>query len=99
VVGSMITKTFFLAKVIHRILIRSLRGKKSLHENLAKYRIFLALRAVCRAARRAVCIIYPEHRAQSWWLQPPAAGSRRPSQELPSFICVATASAVLIGIA
>jgi hypothetical protein len=36
--GSMIAKTFFLMKIIHRILTRSLRGKISLHENLASYR-------------------------------------------------------------
>jgi hypothetical protein len=35
----MITKTFFLAKKIHRILTRNLRDKKSLHENLAGYRV------------------------------------------------------------
>jgi hypothetical protein len=38
----MIAKTFFLAKIIHRILTRSLRGKKCLHENPAGYRIFFA---------------------------------------------------------
>jgi hypothetical protein len=48
--GGMIAKTFFLAKIIHRIGTRSLRGKKGLHENLAGYRIFFAL----RAARRTV---------------------------------------------
>jgi hypothetical protein len=31
--GGMIAKTFFLAKIIHRIGTRSLRGKKSLPEN------------------------------------------------------------------
>jgi hypothetical protein len=48
--GGMIAKTFFLAKIIHRIGTRSLRGKKGLHENMAGYRIFFAL----RAARRTV---------------------------------------------
>ena len=48
--GSMIAKTFFLAKIIHRIGTQNLRGKKSLHENLTGYRIFFTL----RAARRAV---------------------------------------------
>jgi hypothetical protein len=43
-VGSMIAKTFFLAKIIHRILTRSLRGKKSLRQNLIEYRKFFALR-------------------------------------------------------
>jgi predicted MFS family arabinose efflux permease len=41
----MIAKTFFLMKIIHRILTRSLRGKTSLHENLASYRTFLVSRA------------------------------------------------------
>jgi hypothetical protein len=50
VAGGMIAKTFFLAKIIHRILTRILRDKKSLRENLAGYRAFFAL----RAARRAV---------------------------------------------
>ncbi|HEX8006295.1 MAG TPA: hypothetical protein VF482_07700, partial [Trebonia sp.] len=31
--GSMITKTFFLVKVIHRILIKSLHDKKTLPES------------------------------------------------------------------
>jgi hypothetical protein len=52
----MIAKTFFLMKVIHRIGTRSLRGKKSLHENPARYRTFFALWAARRrgdwAARR-----------------------------------------------
>jgi hypothetical protein len=43
--GGMIAKTFFLAKIIHRILTRILRDKKSLRENLAGYWIFFALRA------------------------------------------------------
>jgi hypothetical protein len=33
-----ITKTFFLAKIIHRISTRSLRDKKSLHENVSDIR-------------------------------------------------------------
>jgi hypothetical protein len=41
--GSMIVKTFFLAKEIHRILTRSLRGKKSLRENPAEYRSILRI--------------------------------------------------------
>jgi hypothetical protein len=41
----MIAKTFFLAKIIHRIGTRSLRGKKSLRENLADNGTFFALRA------------------------------------------------------
>jgi hypothetical protein len=53
VAGSMIAKTFFLAKVIHRILIRSLRGKKSLHENLAKYRTFFRFGVGGRLAEQA----------------------------------------------
>jgi hypothetical protein len=43
--GGMIAKTFFLAKIIHRIGTQNLRGKKSLRESLAGYRIFFALRA------------------------------------------------------
>jgi hypothetical protein len=34
----MIPKTLFLAKIIHRIGTRNLRGKKSLHENLGDKR-------------------------------------------------------------
>jgi hypothetical protein len=41
----MIVKTFFLAKEIHRIGTRSIRGKKGLHENLAGNGTFFALRA------------------------------------------------------
>jgi hypothetical protein len=43
-VGFMIAKTFFLAKIIHRISTRNLRQEKSLHENLFAYRTFSALR-------------------------------------------------------
>jgi hypothetical protein len=43
--GSMIVKTFFLAKIIHRIGTRSLRGKKGLRENLADNDAFFTLRA------------------------------------------------------
>jgi hypothetical protein len=32
----MIAKAFFLAKIIHRIGVRNLRGKKGLRENLAR---------------------------------------------------------------
>jgi hypothetical protein len=45
----MITKTFFLAKTIHRIGTRSLRQEKSLPENLAAYRAFFVLRAARQA--------------------------------------------------
>jgi hypothetical protein len=51
-VGFMIAKTFFLVKEIHRIGTRSLRGKKSLHENQPKYRTFIALRAARRLGAR-----------------------------------------------
>jgi hypothetical protein len=50
--GGMIAKTFFLAKIIHRIRTRSLRGKKSLPENLAGYRVFFALQAARQAVLR-----------------------------------------------
>jgi hypothetical protein len=45
----MIAKTFFLAKIIHRIGTRSIRQKKSLLENQAENRTFF----VPQAARRA----------------------------------------------
>jgi hypothetical protein len=48
--GELITKIFFLAKKIHHIGTRSLRQKKSLPENLVRYRASFTL----RAARRAV---------------------------------------------
>jgi hypothetical protein len=50
--GGMIAKTFFLVKIIHRIGTRSLRSKKSLHENLAGYRISVLF--ALRSARQAV---------------------------------------------
>jgi hypothetical protein len=53
--GGMIVKTFFLAKIIHRIGTRNLRQKKSLPENLAGYRVFFTL----RAARQARTDRYP----------------------------------------
>jgi hypothetical protein len=43
--GFMITKTFFLVKIIHRISAQNLRGKKSLRENRASYRAFSAFQA------------------------------------------------------
>jgi hypothetical protein len=43
--GPMIAKTFFLAKIIHRIGTRSLRGKKGLRESLADNDTFFTLRA------------------------------------------------------
>jgi hypothetical protein len=54
----MIAKTFFLAKIIHRIGIKKLRDKKSLRQNPAGNGTFFALRAargrVLRAARGRV---------------------------------------------
>jgi hypothetical protein len=43
----MITKTLFLAKIIHRIGAQNLRDKKSLRETTAEYRTFFAFRAAC----------------------------------------------------
>jgi hypothetical protein len=58
--GGMIAKTFFLAKIIHRIGTQSLRGKKGLHENLAGYRIFFALRTARRAVRHREFVVQPD---------------------------------------
>jgi hypothetical protein len=46
--GGMITKTFFLVKIIHRIGTRSFRQEKSLLENLAEYRASFTLWATRR---------------------------------------------------
>jgi hypothetical protein len=64
--SGMIAKTFFLVKIIHRIGTRSLRGKKSLRENLAGYRVLFAL----RAARRAVLHNPQDLRFRSFSLGP-----------------------------
>jgi len=42
----MITKTFFLAKIIHRIRTRNLRQEKTLRENPVDNGIFFVLRAI-----------------------------------------------------
>jgi hypothetical protein len=47
----MIVKTFFLAKIIHRISAKSLRGKKSLRENLADNGTFLRVAGNGRRVR------------------------------------------------
>jgi hypothetical protein len=48
--GGMIAKTFFLAKIIHRIGTRNLRRKKSVPENWVEYRAFSALRVARRGS-------------------------------------------------
>lgn len=45
---SLIAKTFFLAKKIHRILMRSLRRKKSLHDSSGENNVFFAYRRLDR---------------------------------------------------
>jgi hypothetical protein len=65
----MIAKTFFLAKIIHRIGTQSIRQEKSLLENQAENRAFFVL----RAARRAeFCITLmantPWRQAQPAWV-------------------------------
>jgi hypothetical protein len=69
---SMIMKTFFLTKIIHRISIRSLRNKKSLPENLIRYRAFFVL----RAARCLRDFAGPGTRAAEVWLRRPRWPSR-----------------------
>jgi hypothetical protein len=47
----MIAKTFFLAKIIHRIGTRSIRQEKSLLESQAENRAFFVLRAAWPGGR------------------------------------------------
>jgi hypothetical protein len=44
--GDMITKIFFLAKIIHRIGARNLRQEKSFLENPGRYRVSFIFRAI-----------------------------------------------------